>query len=45
MSLPPLKVEPLPEPVPEPKPKPEECPGQGIADCYRAIEVEPEKAP
>ena len=33
---PPEAVEPQPEPTPE------EDPGHGIADCYRAIEDEPE---
>ena len=30
---------------PPPEPTPAEEPGQGIADCYRALEDDPEEAP
>ena len=40
--MPPLDPEEIGESLPEPTP--EEDPGQGIANCYRAIENEPEES-
>jgi hypothetical protein len=42
---PPEAGEPLPQPAPPPEPAPDEDPGQGIANCFRAIEEEPNETP